>query len=193
MDSSASTNGQDENCYVLFSSQRGLWSSSIPRDVNAPSRGIIAMEHLAFTSRSLATTEQMQFTANKPGVVDISGLISHKQRTAVIGIACDLESNSMWFYLNDQPLRVTALRYMGRKRKPMADAGIAVGEPFVWKLNQEEVRLSECYPYLCVTDAALKAEFIEWIPPPPPPPPPPVVLHPTPPPQPPQTDSCILA
>ncbi len=159
VDASASNNGMDGNCYALFSSPRAMWSDRTP----FPKRGIIAMQRFDKSSRLLATEQQMQLVdTGKPGVVDTSGFMIPDQ-TVVVGVVCDLEANTIRFYVNDQILRVTADQY-SYLVEPRVDKLLAVGDPFVWTLPST-VKLSECYPYLCVTDAGITAEFIEWTPP----------------------------
>ncbi len=111
----------------------------------------------------MATTDQIKLVY-KPGVVDTSGLF-WSGGTTLVGVVCDLATNAMRFYVNDQILRVTAEKYWGSFHEPMADAGIAVGEPFVWKLDPAEVNLSECFPFVCMYNPGIRAEFIDWTPP----------------------------
>ncbi len=83
-------------------------------------------------------------------------------------MVCDLAANAMRFYVNDQILCVTAESYpvSASYLSELVDKTIAVGDPFVWKLDPAEVKLSECYPYLSVFQPGIRAEFIDWMPPP---------------------------
>ncbi len=165
VDVSAAINGHDENCYVLFSSQRQIWRDPAP----FPKRGIIAMAHYQQLSRLLVTTDQLKLVdANQKQMPaaeedDTSGLMI-RGKTRVIGVVCDLKDNTIRFYLNDQMLRVSRFQYSGLWADKAVDAKIAVGEPFCWRLPAE-VKLSECYPYFCLSVAGVRAEFIEWTPP----------------------------
>ncbi len=160
VDSVAAMNGQDKNCYVLFSSRRDIWGG----ENSVAERGIMAMHAALPLSHLLATSDQMFAVDHRQPDTGISGAMI-KGKTTVIGIVRDLEANSMRFYVNDQILRVTAERYpaVGPYLSQLVDTGIAVGEPFVWKLPAD-VNLGRCYPYFCAFQSGIRAEFIEWSP-----------------------------
>ncbi len=89
---------------------------------------------------------------------------------AVVGVAADLLTNTLRFYLNDKPLRVTArpeLIYNPRAVPASRFVVSAVGEPYTMHVPE----LARFTPYIACSQAVVRAEFDpRWRPPPPSPP-----------------------
>ncbi len=96
-----------------------------------------------------------------------------------LGVACNLTTNSLSFYIDDSLLVVTQ-HYppedddgaTGKPQKaaksPPADAFIASGDPFVWQLPRDRISIGDCVVYFASTGIdSLRAQFVDdWTPPP---------------------------
>ncbi len=81
---------------------------------------------------------------------------------SVIGVACDIEKNSLRFYLNDKPMRATR-RYENAYRTP--DSVPSPGSVYSLPVSTAHP-LSDCHPYIAVYAATVTAQFVlDWQPP----------------------------
>ncbi len=75
-----------------------------------------------------------------------------------VGVECDFTQNTLRFYLNDKPIVVSTLP----SHKAVDEISCKPLEPLVWSIKP---KLTDCFAYLAVFEADLRAEFIDWTPP----------------------------
>ncbi len=80
---------------------------------------------------------------------------------ATVGIVCNLTTNTLTAYLNDEIVRTTSLWYEAASHPTVERAG----EPFEWKIDRTAVDLRDCRIFLSSFHTAFSAEFIGWSPP----------------------------
>ncbi len=88
-----------------------------------------------------------------------------------VGVVCDLETNSLRFYIDDKIVRKSGNFFLDLESADQSDrlidSNLLNGEPFVWRdSNPEALLLCDSYPYVAVFDCPATLEFIDWSPPP---------------------------
>ncbi len=90
---------------------------------------------------------------------------------SVIGVVCDLDTNSIRWYINDQPLRSTQIRTSftdDRFGTKAVDFEQNPGTEFVWTPTKQDkhVVLTECVPFVAAFGGAVRLVMVnDWLPP----------------------------
>ncbi len=118
---------------------------------NASRLEITGAHHMNAVSRLLKPAPPLASDAasGDGGGGGAGGAVQSKPQLAgsVIGVECDIEQNSVRFYLNDCPLLVTEMVDRGTRFANLSDGHLAIGSPYVITLPADSP-LSEFYPYV---------------------------------------------
>ncbi len=155
--------GVDETDYVVVSSRRPAFNVRYDPSVESTEvQSILAMTAGRTVSRILSTRHIPP--AMRPGCAPTEGegfVILNNPQSVVVGFDCDLTASTMRVFLNDRLLRVTSDLY-GQSEKTRADDGLAVGDPFVWRIPN----LGDCYPLITTFHCIATIDFVnDWVPP----------------------------
>ncbi len=154
--------------------------------VDASSLGLVCAEEHTFdtgrqNSRDLATCAAAIGTTALSGVIK-SNLLSTDRITGVsvpegvkcacgfrrqdttIGVVCDLPTNSIRFYIDDEIVRKTPDHFAETDKTQFVDSHLKAGQPFVWA-NPSGLDLAKAYPYVALFDLGATFELVDWIPP----------------------------
>ncbi len=168
--------GVERDDFAVMSSRRAVFDSryhknkygKVDSNTNTTEpHGIVAVANGKVISRVLSTTATAATQPTSPeNWIGSAGegfaLIDHN-KPIVVGIACDLTTNTMRVFVDDRVLRVTPDSYSANNASDqVVDAALAVGDPFVWHIPN----LGDCYPLISAFHCAATIELVDdWIPP----------------------------
>ncbi len=171
--------GVESADYAVMSSRRAVFDSRYrtgdtfmprpvdPRHTNSTKEphGMVAVTNAKIISRILSTTATKQTQRVAPaqwiGQAGEGFAVVDHSKPVVVGIDCDLTTNTMRVFVDDRVLRVTPESYGGSEGS-LTDAGFAVGDPYVWNIPN----LEDCYPLISCFHCAATIELVnDWVPP----------------------------
>ncbi len=146
--------GSDASCFGLVSSTRGTIMCTSDQNAVAM-RGVTnGLIHTCVLS-----TESTIDRAHGTGT-------GFYQKTPVtVGVVCDLKPNTLRFYVDDKPVRITSDRAFPAIAPPTGlitdKPTLKPGHPFEWPI----VQLHTYFPYVAIFRNKATFEFVDWQPP----------------------------